>query len=165
MKNTLLFFALLLALLAGGQESKYETLTYKTKKENPENRTLLQRLFPPKQKTVVPDESSVRARVLVEGEATLYQVDEYPGKCFLLSGSKPFFFLKTSKGLFPLISREQTSTFIDFQPYWGALMSALEDWDEKEARITGLVRQVNGFDAEHLIILITDYNNYHKMNR
>jgi hypothetical protein len=158
MKHLFLLVILALSINTYGQHTSYETLTYKTKKEDSTDRTALQRLFPPKNRPTVPDEATLSAKVLVKGEASLYQVDQYPGKCFLSPGKKPFFFLKTEKGTLPLIAREQTGTVLASQPYWGVLQFSLQDWDEKEQYINYLIKSTNGYTAEHLTALITAYN-------
>lgn len=158
MKQLFLLVILALAINTYGRNANYETLTYKTRKEDSANRSVLQRLFPPKNRPIVPDEAILSAKVLVKGEASLYQVDEYPGKCFLTPGKKPFFFLKTARGTLPLISRKQTDVLLPSQPYWGVLMFSLQDWNEKERYINYLIKSTDGYTPENLIALITAYN-------
>src|ERR1700744_2427034 len=138
MKKQLFILACALSIYSNtnAQNSSYETLTYKTKQENAESRTFLQRIFNPnsdKPRVIpVPTERTINAKVLLKGPVSLYEVDEYPHKCNLNFGTKPFYFIKTSEGTFPLLHHEQTGSFIENQPYLGMLTYGLRDWDKAE---------------------------------
>lgn len=140
------------------QDSGYELLTYKTKTEAPNGETLLEKLFGSKKtKPKPPETRTVSAKILVKGKASLYEVDDYPGKYDLSYGTKPFYFIKTDEGTFPLLHQEQGNTYIVHQPYKGMLRYALRSWDAKDEYIN-----LTDYTDEALIHIIEKYNNLTK---
>lgn len=164
MKKQLLILVCTLFIYSNtnGQNSDYETLTYKTKPENAESRTFLQRLFAPRSETppTIPSERTISAKILLKGPISLYKVDQYPGKCNLGFGTKPFYFIKTPEGTFPLLHHEQSGSYIIDQPYLGMLTYSLRDWDKSKLYLNKIRLSATGYSSESLIELIKTYNTF-----
>lgn len=160
MKKNLLIVVCLLCSYSyiNAQNSGYELLTYKTKTEEPGGETLLEKLFGSKNtKPKAPEMRTVSAKILVKGKASLYEVDDYPGKYDLNYGTKPFYFIKTDEGTFPLLHREQGNTYTVTQPYKGMLRYVLRYWDARDRYINSA-----NYTDEGLIRIIEEYNNLMK---
>jgi len=141
-------------LSANAQQPAFEDITYKTKQSAHDSPTLLQKLFPPKQKSPsIPAERTIAAKVIVKGKVSLYEVDKYPDKCDLPYGTKPFYFIKTNEGTFPLLHNEQIGVYSVYQPYKNMLIYNLKDWQDGENEIN-----LTEYNVQALSLLIESYN-------
>ncbi|KAA5533497.1 hypothetical protein F0919_13225 [Taibaiella lutea] len=158
MTKSLLAIALALLIFSqvNGQDTAFETLTYKTKSQTPRNPTLFDKIFGSKNTVTatIPKEQNIVGRVLVKGKISLYEVNAYPGQCNLGYGTNPFYFIKTEDGeTVPLIHHEQIGAQVVSQPYIGMLRYCLRKWDESESYITEVP-----YSTESLSRLIEKYN-------
>jgi hypothetical protein len=158
MKKTSL--AIVLALLifsqVKGQDTAFETLTYKTKSQTSKKPTFFDKVFGSQNSTTatIPKEQNIIGRVLVKGKISLYEVNAYPGQCNLDYGTSPFFFIKTEDGsIVPLLHHEQIGATVVSQPYIGVLRYCLRKWNESESYITEVA-----YSTEGLTGLIEKYN-------